>query len=61
MTAIKYTITEQPQPIDNMLKQCIGQFLILLEDQDLVSSLVNVSIVEFYTILNTYTVSLVQN
>ena len=39
VTAIKYTITEQPQPIDNMLKLSIGQFLTLLEDEDLVSHL----------------------
>ena len=39
VTAIKYTITEQPQPIDNMLKLSIGQFLTLLEDEDLVNHL----------------------
>lgn len=35
VTAVKYTITEQPQPIDNMLKLSIGQYLTLLEDEDL--------------------------
>ncbi|XP_014219728.1 cullin-associated NEDD8-dissociated protein 1 [Copidosoma floridanum] len=35
VTAIKFTISDQPQPIDPMLKQCMGHFLATLEDQDL--------------------------
>ncbi|XP_043472361.1 cullin-associated NEDD8-dissociated protein 1 [Leptopilina heterotoma] len=35
VTAIKFTISDQPQPIDPMLKQCMGNFLASLEDPDL--------------------------
>ena len=35
VTAIKYTVKEEPQSIDVMLRQYIGQFLKLLKDQDL--------------------------
>ena len=33
--AIKYTVKEEPQAIDVMLRQYIGQFLNLLKDEDL--------------------------
>lgn len=35
VTAVKFTISDQPQPIDAMLKHCMGSFLVALEDQDL--------------------------
>lgn len=35
VTAVKFTISDQPQPIDAMLKQCMGNFLVALEDPDL--------------------------
>uniref|UniRef100_A0A8C3VA16 Cullin associated and neddylation dissociated 2 (putative) n=1 Tax=Catharus ustulatus TaxID=91951 RepID=A0A8C3VA16_CATUS len=35
VTAIKFTITDQPQPIDALLKGCIGDFLQTLQDPDL--------------------------
>jgi cullin-associated NEDD8-dissociated protein 1 len=35
VTAFKYTITDQPQPIDSMLKTCIGEFLQTLGDPEL--------------------------
>lgn len=35
VTAVKFTISDQPQPIDVMLKQCMENFLIALEDPDL--------------------------
>ncbi|KAG7200534.1 hypothetical protein KM043_001097 [Ampulex compressa] len=35
VTAVKFTISDQPQQIDVMLKQCMGSFLIALEDPDL--------------------------
>jgi len=35
VTAIKFTITDQPQPIDNMLKKCFGKFLNALQDANL--------------------------
>ena len=35
VTAVKFTISDQPQPIDAMLKQCMGSFLKALEDPDL--------------------------
>lgn len=35
VSAIKFTISDQPQPIDTMLRQCIGQFLYALKDPDL--------------------------
>uniref|UniRef100_A0A803VTQ0 TATA-binding protein interacting (TIP20) domain-containing protein n=1 Tax=Ficedula albicollis TaxID=59894 RepID=A0A803VTQ0_FICAL len=35
VTAIKFTITDQPQPIDALLKGCIGDFLRTLQDPDL--------------------------
>lgn len=35
VTAIKFTISDQPQQIDAMLKQCMGSFLVALEDPDL--------------------------
>ncbi|XP_001606869.2 cullin-associated NEDD8-dissociated protein 1 [Nasonia vitripennis] len=35
VTAVKFTISDQPQPIDPMLKQCMGNFLIALEDPNL--------------------------
>ncbi|XP_015609851.1 cullin-associated NEDD8-dissociated protein 1 isoform X1 [Cephus cinctus] len=35
VTAVKFTISDQPQPIDAMLKQCMGSFLAALEDPDL--------------------------
>ncbi|XP_014472303.1 PREDICTED: cullin-associated NEDD8-dissociated protein 1 [Dinoponera quadriceps] len=35
VTAVKFTISDQPQQIDIMLKQCMGNFLIALEDPDL--------------------------
>ncbi|KAI1900005.1 hypothetical protein AGOR_G00067760 [Albula goreensis] len=33
--AIKFTIVDQPQPIDALLKGCIGDFLKMLQDPDL--------------------------
>lgn len=35
VTAMKFTISEQPQSIDPLLKDCIGDFLKTLEDDDL--------------------------
>jgi len=35
VTAMKFTITDQPQPIDNLLKNSIGEFLNSLLDPDL--------------------------
>ncbi|GFR63434.1 cullin-associated NEDD8-dissociated protein 1 [Elysia marginata] len=35
VTAIKFTISDQPQPIDPLLKSCIGDFLRTLQDEDL--------------------------
>ncbi|XP_071406265.1 cullin-associated NEDD8-dissociated protein 1-like isoform X1 [Pithys albifrons albifrons] len=35
VTAIKFTIADQPQPIDALLKGCIGDFLQTLQDPDL--------------------------
>uniref|UniRef100_A0A2C9JF10 TATA-binding protein interacting (TIP20) domain-containing protein n=1 Tax=Biomphalaria glabrata TaxID=6526 RepID=A0A2C9JF10_BIOGL len=35
VTAIKFTISDQPQPIDPLLKTCIGDFLRTLQDEDL--------------------------
>lgn len=35
ITAVKFTISDQPQQIDIMLKQCMGNFLVALEDPDL--------------------------
>ncbi|KAF1564594.1 Cullin-associated NEDD8-dissociated protein 1, partial [Eudyptes schlegeli] len=35
VTAIKFTIADQPQPIDALLKGCIGDFLKTLQDPDL--------------------------
>ena len=34
VTAIKFTITDQPQPIDGLLKSCLGKFLNALQDND---------------------------
>ncbi|CAF1020526.1 unnamed protein product [Brachionus calyciflorus] len=35
VTAIKFTITDQPQPIDSLLKSCLGKFLNALRDSDI--------------------------
>lgn len=35
VTAIKFTITDQPQPIDNLLKNCLGKFLNAIQDSDI--------------------------
>uniref|UniRef100_A0A8V5HIL2 Uncharacterized protein n=1 Tax=Melopsittacus undulatus TaxID=13146 RepID=A0A8V5HIL2_MELUD len=35
VTAVKFTIADQPQPIDALLKGCIGDFLKTLQDSDL--------------------------
>ncbi|XP_046857896.1 cullin-associated NEDD8-dissociated protein 1-like [Xenia sp. Carnegie-2017] len=35
VTAIKFTISDQPQPIDPLLKICIGDFLKTVQDEDL--------------------------
>ncbi len=37
VTALKYTISDQPQPIDTLLHGCIGEFLATIGDPDLVS------------------------
>ncbi len=37
VTALKYTISDQPQPIDSLLHKCIGEFLATIGDPDLVS------------------------
>lgn len=37
VTALKYTISDQPQPIDTLLHGCIGDFLSTIGDPDLVS------------------------
>lgn len=34
VSAIKFTISDQPQPIDVLLRQCIGQFLLSLQDPE---------------------------
>ena len=36
MTALKYTISDQPQPIDSLLHECIADFLSTIGDPDLV-------------------------
>ncbi|XP_064597809.1 cullin-associated NEDD8-dissociated protein 1-like [Liolophura sinensis] len=35
VTAVKFTITDQPQGIDSLLRSCIGDFLRTLQDPDL--------------------------
>ncbi|KAL2090831.1 hypothetical protein ACEWY4_013094 [Coilia grayii] len=35
VTAVKFTIIDQPAPIDSLLKDCIGDFLKTLQDPDL--------------------------
>ena len=35
VAAVKFTISDQPQQVDNVLKQCIGEFLSTLQDSDL--------------------------
>lgn len=35
VTALKYTISDQPQPIDSLLHSCIGEFLEAIGDADL--------------------------
>ncbi|KAH1023273.1 cullin-associated NEDD8-dissociated protein 1 isoform X2 [Dendroctonus ponderosae] len=35
VTAVKFTISDQPTPIDPLLRQCIGEFLNTLQDPDL--------------------------
>uniref|UniRef100_A0A8C4N8T2 Cullin-associated and neddylation-dissociated 1 n=1 Tax=Eptatretus burgeri TaxID=7764 RepID=A0A8C4N8T2_EPTBU len=35
VTAVKFTISDQPQAVDSLLKSCIGDFLETLEDPDL--------------------------
>ncbi|KAF5287245.1 hypothetical protein FQR65_LT12289 [Abscondita terminalis] len=35
VTAVKFTISDQPQAIDPLLRQCIGQFLNTIQDSDL--------------------------
>ncbi|XP_078488265.1 cullin-associated NEDD8-dissociated protein 1 isoform X1 [Ciona intestinalis] len=35
VSAVKVTITDQPRPIDPLLKACFGDFLVLLEDPDI--------------------------
>ena len=35
VTAVKFTISDHPQKIDPLLRQCIGQFLNTLQDPDL--------------------------
>ncbi|XP_008319433.1 cullin-associated NEDD8-dissociated protein 1-like [Cynoglossus semilaevis] len=35
VTAVKFTIVDQPAPIDSLLKECIGDFLKTLQDEDL--------------------------
>ncbi|CAH1121972.1 unnamed protein product [Ceutorhynchus assimilis] len=35
VTAVKFTISDQPSPIDPLLRQCIGEFLNTLQDTDL--------------------------
>ena len=37
VTALKYTISDQLQPIDTLLHNCIGEFLATIGDADLVS------------------------
>lgn len=34
VSAVKFTISDQPQPIDVLLKQCIGEFLFALKDPE---------------------------
>jgi len=34
VSAIKFTISDQPQPIDALLRQCIGKFLSALQDPE---------------------------
>ena len=35
VTAIKFTITDQPQPVDGLLRHCIGDFLATIGDPQL--------------------------
>lgn len=39
VTAFKYTISDQPQPIDHLLHNCITDFMETLGDAELVSNL----------------------
>jgi len=39
VTALKYTISDQLQPIDTLLHSCIGEFLATIGDADLVSGM----------------------
>ena len=39
VTAFKYTISDQPQPIDHLLRSCITDFMETLGDPELVSGL----------------------
>lgn len=45
VASIKFTISDQPQPIDSLLKQCIGEFLMALRDPE--PSVRRVSLVAF--------------
>ncbi len=36
VSALKYTISDHPQPIDSLLHDCIGEFLATIGDSDLV-------------------------
>lgn len=35
VAAVKFTISDQPQEIDDLLRQCIGDFLMALQDEDI--------------------------
>ncbi|XP_041671134.1 cullin-associated NEDD8-dissociated protein 2 isoform X2 [Cheilinus undulatus] len=35
VTAVKFTIIDQPAPVDSLLKDCIGDFLKTLQDEDI--------------------------
>uniref|UniRef100_A0A672ZMS9 Cullin-associated and neddylation-dissociated 2 (putative) n=1 Tax=Sphaeramia orbicularis TaxID=375764 RepID=A0A672ZMS9_9TELE len=35
VTAVKFTIVDHPAPVDALLKDCIGDFLITLQDEDI--------------------------
>ena len=37
ITALKYTISDQPHPIDAQLQDCIEEFMKSISDSDLVS------------------------
>lgn len=57
ITALKYTISDQPHSIDGILSKCIGDFMVAISDQDLVGAYVQV-IAAFMTAFRMFVVLL---